>query len=242
MRSLAGSQRDGRLAQPVSDCICCGSSRIVSQPVLWPQLVSDWRLSPSEAAYVDRQQGTHCADCGSNLRSMALACAILDLYSDPGVFKDFMAGSGQDLRILEINEAGNLTQFLSGSRRHCLARFPSVDMRAMTFADGSFDLVVHSDTLEHIDHPIAAMRECWRVLRPGGACAFTVPIVVDRLTSSREGLPPSYHNSANERDPSLLVHTEYGADAWRHVVEAGFPECRITALEYPCALALVGIR
>jgi len=99
--------------------------------------------------------------------------------------------------------------------------------------------VVHSDTLEHVDGGLAALRECRRVLRPGGACAFTVPIVVGRLTRSREGLPHSFHNDAAERDPALRVRTEYGADAWTEVIRAGFEACTLVAQEYPAALALL---
>jgi hypothetical protein len=39
-----------------------------------------------------------------------------------------------------------------------------------------------------------------------------------------------------------LVQTEYGSDAWSQVIRAGFAECRIVSLEYPAALALVGVR
>jgi hypothetical protein len=53
-------------------------------------------------------------------------------------------------------------------------------------------------------------------------------------------MPPSYHGS--EAQPIYLVHTEYGADAWKHVIRAGFQECRIFSLEYPAALALVGVK
>jgi hypothetical protein len=51
----------------------------------------------------------------------------------------------------------------------------------------------------------------------------------------------SYHGAPGEGKTDYLVHTEYGADAWRHVIEAGFSECRIISVEYPSALALVAI-
>src|SRR5262249_28097788 len=96
-------------------------------------------------------------------------------------------------------------------------------------------------TLEHVPRPVEALAECRRVLRNGGVCAFTVPQIVGRLSIARAGLPSSYHgSSANPSD--CLVHTEYGADAWKHVIQAGFDECRISVLEYPAALALIGVR
>jgi len=203
--------------------------------------VSEWRLSPEEAAYVERQQGFHCISCGSNLRSMVLAKSILDFYGAREPFADFIRDADRDLAILEINEAGNLSQFLRLSRGHHLVEFPDVDMTSLPFATASFDLVVHSDTLEHVPHPIAGLAECRRVLRKGSACAFTVPIIVGRLTSSRAGLPPSYHLGGPEKDPRTLVHTEYGADAWTHVIRAGFQQCRITAIDFPAAHCLLGV-
>ena len=42
-------------------------------------------------------------------------------------------------------------------------------MAQLSFDASSFDLVVHSYTLEHVDNPVAALSECRRVLLPGGA-------------------------------------------------------------------------
>jgi len=39
------------------------------------------------------------------------------------------------------------------------------------------DLIVHSDTLEHVDDPVAALTECRRIATPSGACCFTIPII-----------------------------------------------------------------
>lgn len=222
-------------------CVCCGGTRLSFTPVLWPELIQEWRLSPAEAEAIDRQQGLHCTDCRSNLRSMALAHAILSVFGGRGTFDRFMNGEGKGLAILEINEAGQLTQFLSRAPRHRLVSYPEIDMHALPCRSGSYDLVVHSDTLEHVEFPVTALGECRRVLREGGACAFTVPLVSGRLTSSRAGLPPSYHLGGPVKDPSVLVRTEYGADAWLQVLEAKFRECRIVPLDFPAACALVGI-
>ncbi|MEU7861962.1 MULTISPECIES: class I SAM-dependent methyltransferase [Nonomuraea] len=45
----------------------------------------------------------------------------------------------------------------------------------MPFEDGSFDRVIAAEVLEHIPDDMAAMREIFRVLKPGGTAAITVP-------------------------------------------------------------------
>lgn len=223
-------------------CPCCGANEFKEQTVLWRELVEQWRLVDHEAAYINRQQGLRCVCCGANLRSMALAGAIMKCYGFRGNFTGFLKSEAtRELRVLEINEAGSLNPLLAQLPKHVLSRYPQVDMMALPFEEGAFDLVLHSDTLEHVPRPVQALSECRRVLAPGGFCVFTVPIIVDRLTLSREGLPLSFHGSPCNPDDHIVCF-EYGADAWKYLILAGFSECRIHSLEYPAAQALVGVR
>jgi SAM-dependent methyltransferase len=224
------------------NCYCCGSSKINHQNILWKELIDEWRISQYEVDYINRQQGFHCQDCYSNMRSMALAMSIMKCFSFVGLFKDFINEEKfKNLKILEINTAGSLTQFLSKLPGHQLETYPEIDMMNIKFADTSFDLVIHSDVLEHIQHPIKALSECYRILKPGGYCAFTIPIIVDRLTTSRVGMPASYHGLGDNL-ADFLVYTEYGCDAWKYVIQSGFQECRLFSIEYPTAQALVAVK
>ena len=49
------------------------------------------------------------------------------------------------------------------------------DATRLPFADGSFDVVITSEVLEHIQDDVAAIAEMTRVLAPGGTFAATVP-------------------------------------------------------------------
>ncbi len=49
------------------------------------------------------------------------------------------------------------------------------DATALPFADASFDRVIASEVLEHVNDDFAAFSELSRVLRPGGVLAVTVP-------------------------------------------------------------------
>jgi SAM-dependent methyltransferase len=223
----------------MDSCAICGGSGFVAHDVLWPGLIAEWRLSPEEAAYINRQQGLCCAACGGNLRSIALAQAICQFWGVAPPLADMAKRGPPQTRILEINPAGTLTPVLSGFPQHRLVCFPEVDMQALPFADGAFDLVVHSDTLEHVEDPVRGLRECRRVLAQQGACIFTVPIVVGRLTGNRAGRPPSYHGQADLAAGDQLVHTEFGADAWTACVRAGFRRVAMAVERFPDAMAIV---
>jgi SAM-dependent methyltransferase len=170
------------------------------------------------------------------LRGMALATAIMRAHGQYPSFVHFMACHPL-ARVLEINEADGLHRYLRRMPRHRLVVHPDVDMMDLPFPDAAFDVVVHSDTLEHVVDPVRGLSETKRVLRRGGVACYTVPVLVGRLTRRRDDLPPSYHGT--EASPSFLVHTEYGADAWTEPIRAGFTSCEVVALGYPAGIALV---
>lgn len=47
--------------------------------------------------------------------------------------------------------------------------------RVLPFASAAFDVVVASSVLEYVAEPVPVLRECARVLRPGGVVLYTVP-------------------------------------------------------------------
>jgi len=90
-------------------CTTCGGKEFSIQPVLWPGLIQEWELGEHEVDYINRQQGHACRGCGSSMRVRVLALAILSVYVEGGTFAEFIHSSaGQQLKILEINKAGNL--------------------------------------------------------------------------------------------------------------------------------------
>lgn len=219
-------------------CPVCGGIRFISAKVLWPKLICEWQLTPAEVDYINRQQGTSCASCGNNMRAMALANVIMDVFSFKGTFANFCK-SGLSLRVLEINRAGNLTGFLRQLSEHTLIEYPKFNMQELDIPTGVYDLVIHSDTLEHVPNPVRGLSECRRVLKIGGNCIFTIPIIVDRMSRDRAGLVPSYHGSSDVLAQDQIVCTEFGVDFWKIVLGAGFRFCGLQSFEYPAALAVV---
>jgi SAM-dependent methyltransferase len=58
-------------------------------------------------------------------------------------------------------------------------RFAVADLRRMPFAGDTFDLLYSMGTVEHIPEFRLAVRECWRVLKPGGRAIIGVPNKLD---------------------------------------------------------------
>jgi len=53
--------------------------------------------------------------------------------------------------------------------------FVQGDAQVLPFADESFDIVVCCETIEHVPDVKSAVRELWRVARPGGKLFLTTP-------------------------------------------------------------------
>jgi len=229
--------------KPSWNCPVCGSQDFIFNKVLWKELVGDWELSECEAAYIDRQQGLSCQQCQNNLRSMALAEGILSyLGSNETLQKTARRFKYRNLKVLEINSAGNLTPFLKGLRNHTLINYPESNIMKLQFDDGIWDLVIHSDTLEHVPDPMLGLRETQRLLRNGGASVFTVPIIVNRMSRTRDDLKPSYHGDPANPLDDYKVFTEFGVDVWTSVLEAGFQSCRFHHLDYPAGIAIEAVK
>ena len=63
-----------------------------------------------------------------------------------------------------------------GFYKHIDKKVEVQDITAMSYADDSFDLVMANHVLEHVPDDVCAMKEIFRVLKPGGDVVLQVPI------------------------------------------------------------------
>lgn len=221
-------------------CHVCSSKNYTFRGVLWDELISEWQLSPEEAEYIDYQQGIVCDHCGSNMRSIALAKALLDCIETEAIsITEYFLHSDEsslNLKLLEINEAGGLSLFLAKFPQHKLIKYPEYDMHNLSDCIGQYDIIVHSDTLEHVSNPIHALNQCKLALRENGSLIYTVPVIPSRLSRDRSGLPISSHSRESRSD--YIVTTEFGADFWSYPIKAGFQTVKIFTVAYPIAMSL----
>jgi SAM-dependent methyltransferase len=227
----------------MTDCSICGATEFVSERVLWPELVADMGLTAEEAAALDAQQGRRCTDCGAVLRIVALGRAVQEALQVDATLRTFVRCTrAQHLRILDVNGTGALSEVLCVLPGYVRVDHPAVRLEELPFGPSLFDLVLHSDTLEHVEDPVRCIAECRRVLAVGGSLCCTVPILPGRLTLHRAGLKPSYHGTPVTKDPGMLVHSEFGADVWTYLLRAGFRSVTLVEVDYPAGLALTAIR
>lgn len=186
-------------------------------------LAAAWELSDRERRWLDQREGNCCRDCGMSRRVRMLLWSIRRRCPPaPG------------LQILHLNQANALAPALEslGSVTETVHRpdrprgslidgRSNQDMSRLTFKDNSFDLAVHSETLEHLPDYGRALDEVRRVLKPGGIQVYTIPLLFSRLTRQRMALdasgrlvsrlPPSFHGC----DREYPVIWEFGSDYLR---------------------------
>ncbi len=137
----------------------------------------------------------------------------------------------RDLHILHLNQTNELSKALwevgplvetiylpdqpLGAEADGLS---NQDMTRLTLADNQFDVVIHSETLEHLHDYEQALSEVHRVLRLGGYQFYSVPLLHHRQTRRRITLDSSGNEthllplSAHGREHEYPVVWEFGGD------------------------------
>lgn len=177
-------------------CTVCGktSRMLYRRRVIPPRLVELWGLSERQAEALARKESCDCAGCGAKLRARRMAEVLLDLYPVDGRrVADLREWSGSHeagrLRIAEINRIDGIHGVLEDlARFHPSDYIPNAhrgsyvrglrheDLDDLTYEDDRFDLVLTSETLEHVPDLARALAEIRRVLVPGGLHVFTAPV------------------------------------------------------------------
>ncbi len=109
-------------------------------------------------------------------------------------------------RFLEIAPAAALSRWIRShphiAHRTCDLFMPGVDDKAdihdLPYADATYDFVLCSHVLEHVEDPVKAISEIRRVLKPNGVALLMVPILLT--------LDETYE------DPSIVTPQ----DRWKH--------------------------
>ncbi len=114
------------------------------------------RRVPRLMEYLDLQPSDLVLDCGCGMGYLSMVMGQVCGASIVGV-------DGDHDRLL-------------WAQRECVpADLVRVDVNTLPFADEAFDKILLSEVLEHLADDTAGLRELWRVLKPGGVIAISVP-------------------------------------------------------------------
>ena len=172
-----------------------------------------------------------CVHCGSIPRERALMVVLESTFPDwrhRVIHESSPATRGASRRLAEEGAHYIPSQFFPGhTPGSMVGGCRCENLEALSFADGSIDLHVTQDVLEHVFHPSRVFREIARTLKPGGAHLFTVPLV-NRDAPSRlrarlgeDGAithlaPPVYHGNPISTEGSLVT-VDWGSDLCDHI-------------------------
>lgn len=183
--------------------------------------------------------GVRCLRCGASAITLAMVSVLKSTrpaFRGQNVYE--LSSRGPLFRFLR-REVAQLTFsefFEDGARGEMHGGIPCEDVQRLTFADASFDLVTSTEVFEHVPDDQRGFAEVRRVLRPGGAFVFTVPLADAERTVERavviDGgirhlLPAEYHDDRIRGRGSVLVYRDYGRDIPERLRQAGFRTARI---------------
>ena len=142
-----------------------------------------------EAAYADREElavhreASHALFLESQpfLKRLPYSqiSAVLDVGLGYGYHCDYFVSRGLRVTGITAHLSEDLRIF-SEKRGFSVEK---MDMHFLTFSDETFDLVWSHHSLEHSFSVLLALREWYRVLKPGGFLALTVPCYKTQIVS-----------------------------------------------------------
>ena len=134
---------------------------------------------------------------------------VLDIPSGEGAFANRLRVVGYDVHAADIQLLLKIA-----------VPFTHADMNApLPFESDTFDAVACIDGIEHLERPFDFVRECRRILRPGGVLLISTPNI-SALRSRWRWLFTGFHNKGK------TPLDEKAPNPWHHIGLMSFPEIR----------------
>jgi SAM-dependent methyltransferase len=244
-RELARAARHGWFGR----CDVCGrfGPWLYRPEIICDRLIELSELTPPQAAALRRKETLECSWCKAKQRARRLAQVVLSRYPagrPVSSLKEWVEQPEiQALAVAEINIIDGMHRYLTRLPKLAFSDFHDgtspgesangtrhEDLTRLTYPDAAFDLVLTSESLEHVPDLTAALGEILRVLKPGGHHIFTLPLFPDVAKTYARAVVRA-DGTEEHRAPRLchpwgdhgwLVYTEFGADLPEILRAAGF--------------------
>jgi SAM-dependent methyltransferase len=111
---------------------------------------------------------------------------VLELGCGAGYFTQELARSGADIVAIDVSP-----ELLEMARSNCSAqnvRYQIENAYALSYPEAVFDSVIGSSVLHHLEIA-AALRNIYRVLKPGGTIYFTEPNMLNPQIAIQKNVP-----------------------------------------------------
>jgi SAM-dependent methyltransferase len=237
---------DHVVAAPTREGWCVACERVAPLTVFGGAMLGE---------HINLREGMVCQLCGINARSRLLllaagqrflrgdeSLALLEAFSPlaAAVRRRWPATTSSEFMREGAPSGATIERELADGRRD---RARHEDLMRLSYADSTLDGIVHSDVLEHVPDAVTALRECRRVLRPGGSAVFTMPWFPWeahsrvrgrlRVDGSLEQLLPAEFHGDGLRKEGIYTFYNFGADLADMLAEAGFARARFGACYSP---------
>lgn len=150
---------------------------------------------------------------------------VLELGCGTGLFTAEFAHSDADLTALDISE-----ELLTQAR--CRVKSPNVtfvngNAYATDFEDNSFDAIIGSSVLHHLELE-KALKEIHRLLKPGGSASFTEPNMLNPQIALQKNIPYLKRKLGDSPDETAFFAGQLRRLLRRH----DFTEIRVTPFDF----------
>lgn len=162
-------------------CFACGEyAEFKKLKVIVSSLAKAWKISHKIREAFDIRESMFCQNCQNTYRTRQLAKALVKVFGNQGEksLKELINSfSFRSLNIAEINACGNLHPLLKDLPNLYYSEYQKYiklkgvrdeDLQSLSYKDNFFDLILTSDTLEHVPTLEKALEAIYRVLKKGG--------------------------------------------------------------------------
>lgn len=159
---------------------------------------------------------------------------VLECACGTGLLTEVIAS-----RCAHITATDFAPKMLARAKKNCAAfsniTFEPADITALKYPDGSFDAVVAGNVIHLLDEPMKALRELYRVCRPGGR--LIIPTYMNR---DNKGNTSGFATAVGKAGADFK--RQFTVESYRQFfLDAGYGDVSIQLAEgrIPCAVAVM---